>query len=136
MLSSLETDRSRGHAVPSRALQYNVPVPIYVLAETATDTRIAGKCACYGDMIKLAVDVERGVLAGGGEYHADCEGMLLEAGSDQREIRGADWYPETSHVEFGALINIRPDRGNRDLEIVDQEIRMRVEGCVRALPAR
>jgi hypothetical protein len=38
--------------------------------------------------IKLAVDVERDILAGGGEYHADCEEVLLEDGSRQEDIWG------------------------------------------------
>ncbi len=33
--------------------------------------------------IKPAVAVERGVLAGGGVMHADCESALLEDGSAQ-----------------------------------------------------
>ena len=45
--------------------------------------------------IKLAVDIERGILAGGGEVHADCESVLLENGSKQVDIWGADWYPFT-----------------------------------------
>jgi len=36
-----------------------------------------------GTYIKLAVDVVRGIFAGGGEYHADCEAVLLEDGSVQ-----------------------------------------------------
>nr|WP_277989900.1 DUF5674 family protein [Phormidium pseudopriestleyi] len=35
------------------------------------------------DYIKLAVDIERKILAGGGELHADCEAVLLENGSKQ-----------------------------------------------------
>ncbi len=69
--------------------------------------------------IKLAVDVARGILAGGGEYHADCEEILLENGSRQEDIWGADWYPENRTVTFGALINIRPREGNRSMEIED-----------------
>ena len=34
-----------------------------------------------GSYVKLAVDVRREVLAGGGELHADCEQVLLEDGS-------------------------------------------------------
>jgi hypothetical protein len=34
-----------------------------------------------GTYIKLAVDLERGILAGGGVLHADCEAVLLEDGS-------------------------------------------------------
>ena len=31
--------------------------------------------------IKLAVDVQRNIVAGGAEYHTDCEEILLEDGS-------------------------------------------------------
>src|SRR4030042_548938 len=83
--------------------------------------------------IKLAIDVERGILAGGGEYHADCEEALLEDGSQQEDIWGADWYPETKKVEFIALINIRPRQGNRGMEIEDSNLRAKVEAIVRRL---
>jgi len=43
-----------------------------------------------GSYIKLAVDIARGVVVGGGEYHADCEEILLERGSRQEDIWGAD----------------------------------------------
>jgi hypothetical protein len=58
--------------------------------------------------IKLAVDVERSLLVGGAEYHADCEEVLLEDGSRQADIWGADWYPASKKVDFVAFINIRP----------------------------
>jgi len=83
--------------------------------------------------IKLAIDVERGILAGGGEYHADCEEALLEDGSQQEDIWGADWYPESKKVEFIALINIRPRQGNRGMEIEDSNLRAKVEAIVRRL---
>ena len=38
--------------------------------------------------IKLAVDIKRGVLAGGGILHADCESLLLDDGSKQEDIWG------------------------------------------------
>jgi hypothetical protein len=83
--------------------------------------------------IKLAIDVARGILAGGGEYHADCEEALLEDGSRQEDIWGADWYPESKTVEFIALINIRPRQGNRGMEIEDPNLRAKVEAIVRRL---
>lgn len=83
--------------------------------------------------IKLAVDVERNILAGGGEYHADCEEALLEDGSRQEDIWGADWYPEARMVEFGALINIRPHQENRGMEIEDSKLRGKIEAIVRRL---
>jgi hypothetical protein len=85
----------------------------------------------HGSYIKLAVDVARGIIAGGGEYHADCEEILLEDGSRQEDIWGADWYPESRTVTFGALINIRPRQGNRSMEIQDAALRATVERVVR-----
>lgn len=39
-----------------------------------------------GELVKLAVDVRRGVVAGGGAMHADCEAALIEHGSAQEDI--------------------------------------------------
>jgi hypothetical protein len=83
--------------------------------------------------IKVAVDVERKVLAGGGEYHADCEEVLLEDGGRQEDIWGADWYPESKAVEFVALINIRPRQDNRGMEVEDQGLRAKIEAIIRQL---
>jgi len=43
--------------------------------------------------IKMAVDIEQGILAGGSELHADCEAVLLDDGSRQESIWGASWTP-------------------------------------------
>lgn len=42
--------------------------------------------------IKVAVDIEKGILAGGAERHSECEGALLEDGSRQLDIWGVDWW--------------------------------------------
>ena len=76
--------------------------------------------------IKLAVDVQRGLLAGGGVMHADCESALLDDGSRQEDIWGADWTPASQQVTFESLINIRPRQNNRSLDIEDPAIRGRV----------
>lgn len=76
--------------------------------------------------IKLAVDIQRGILAGGGVLHADCESALLEDGSNQEDIWGADWNPFSQQVTFEALINIRPRQNNPSLDILDLTIRKRV----------
>jgi len=49
--------------------------------------------AHFEDMVKYVVDVERGVAAVGGELHADEEALLLEQGSRQRDLWGANYYP-------------------------------------------
>lgn len=61
----------------------------------ATKEQIEEMLETLGSYLKLAVDIEREILAGGGEYHADCEAVLLENRSQQVDIWGADWYPLT-----------------------------------------
>lgn len=109
---------------------------IRILRRTATETEIRDMLETLQTYIKLAVDVEREVLAGGGEYHADCEEVLLEDGSLQENIWGADWYPDSRTVGFVALINIRPRQGNRGMEIEDPTLRRRIEAIVRRLVER
>ena len=106
---------------------------IHIVRQRATEKEINEMLEGLETYIKLAVDVERNILAGGGEYHADCEEVLLEDGSRQEDIWGADWYPEHRKVEFGALINIRPHQGNRSMEIEDPKLRDRIETITRAL---
>jgi hypothetical protein len=86
-----------------------------------------------GTYIKLAVDIQRGVLAGGGTLHADCEAVLLEDGSRQEDVWGADWNPSAQQVTFESLINIRPRQNNPSLEILDPGVRERVAEIVQRL---
>ena len=109
---------------------------IRILRRAATEAEIRDMLETLQTYIKLAVDVEREVLAGGGEYHADCEEVLLEDGSLQENIWGADWYPDSRTVGFVALINIRPRQGNRGMEIEDPTLRRRIEAIVRRLVER
>lgn len=84
----------------------------------------------FDDMVKYVVDVERGVVAIGGELHADAEVVLLADGSHPADLWGANYYPgrgEGDCIEYTSLINIRPAIGNRSMEIADPAIRRRVQ---------
>jgi hypothetical protein len=100
---------------------------IHVIRERATKQQLQEMMEILETYIKLAVDVERGILAGGGAMHADCEAVLLEDGSQQEFIWGADWNPSTQEVTFESLINIRPRQNNRSLELQDSNLRAKVE---------
>jgi len=100
---------------------------ILLLSHKASKTQIPVMLEEYSQMIKIAVDIRRNILAGGGEMHADCEQLLLEDGSEQDDIWGANWYPAEQRIEFEALINIRPQLSNRSLIIQSEEIRRKVE---------
>lgn len=78
-------------------------------------------------MIKIVVDIRRCVLAGGGEMHSDCESVLLDDGSEQDDLWGANWYPAEQEIVFESLINIRPRLGNRNILIQSEELRRQVE---------
>ncbi len=92
--------------------------------------------AYFGDMVKYVADVNRGVIAVGGELHADAEQLLLEAGSRQTDLWGANYYPGQGRdgcIEFTALINIRPAQGNRSMEVQDPTLRERIRALTFAL---
>ena len=99
---------------------------IYIIRDRATPEQIQDMLQMLQTYIKLAVDIERGILAGGGAMHADCEAVLLEDGSQQEFIWGADWNPSTQQVTFESLINIRPRQNNPSMEILDPIIRKQV----------
>lgn len=83
----------------------------------------------FGDMVKYVVDVERGVIAVGGELHADAEEALLADGSRPTDLWGANYYPgrgEDGCIEYTSLINIRPAAGNRSMEIEAAAVREQV----------
>jgi len=93
----------------------------------------------FGDMVKLVVDVRRRLVAVGGELHADAEQLLLERGSRQQDLWGANYYPGLGPdqcLEFTALINIRPSQGNLGMEIADSELRRAIRELVFALVGR
>ncbi len=107
---------------------------LLILKEPATTEQIGQMAEAFsGTMIKLAVDVEQGILAGGGQLHADCEQALLEEGSRQENVWGADWYPETQAVGFASLINIRPRQQNFGLEVQNPTLREQIEVIVRRI---
>ena len=107
---------------------------IYIIREKATPEQIKDMLQMLQTYIKLAVDIDRGILAGGGAMHADCESVLLDDGSQQEFIWGADWDPSAQRVTFESLINIRPRQNNPSMEILDTNIQEKVaEVTVRLL---
>jgi len=106
---------------------------IHLIKTKATKKQVEEMLETLVSYIKLAVDIERGILAGGGELHADCESVLIENGSRQDDIWGANWIPSEKRVTFEALLNIAPRRNNRSMEIQNPKVRALVETTVRNL---
>jgi hypothetical protein len=90
----------------------------------------------FEDMVKYVVDVERRLAAVGGELHADAEQFLLQSGSRQADLWGANYYPGRGPeecIEYTSLINIRPTQGNRGMLIADSDLRAKVQEITFAL---
>ncbi len=106
---------------------------VHVLRSRATVEQVDEMLQVLVDYIKVAVDVEQAVLAGGGAMHADCEAALLQDGSHPDTIWGADWIPSKKAVAFKSMINLRPRLGNRSMEVQSDELRMRIAESVKSL---
>jgi len=87
-------------------------------------------------VVKAVVDVQRGVIAIGGELHADEESLLLEEGARQADLWGINLYPDrpaAEMIEFDSLINVRPSQGNRSRSVEDRELQRRIRDVVARL---
>lgn len=90
----------------------------------------------FEEIIKYVVDVERGVIALGGELHADAESILIEDGSSPSALWGANLYPmlpPERRIEYTSLINIRPSQGNPSMEVRDPAVRARIREITESL---
>jgi hypothetical protein len=106
---------------------------IHIIRQKATQEQVDEMLQEYSTIIKLAVDIQRKFVAGGGRMHADCENVLLKDGSHQEDVWGANWIPATQTVEFEALINIRPRQQNFSIMIQDSTIKQQIETITRQL---
>jgi hypothetical protein len=105
------------------------PVPPSHLVELAEQT--------FGGLVKGVVDVERGIMAIGGELRSDEEALLISQGSSQAHLWGINPYPDRyggpEFVEFDSMINIRPSVGNRSRGVDDPETRTAIAAVVERL---
>ena len=87
----------------------------------------------YGEMIKGVVDIEREILAMGGEYHMDANEMLIKNNSKQQNIWGFNWYfskKGDERIEYVSLINIRPRQNNRTMEVQNTYLRDKMRSVI------
>jgi len=104
---------------------------IHIIRKKVTVNEIKDMLEALDSYIKLAVDIKREVVVGGGILHADCEAALIDDGGKQEDIWGADWYPDTNEIRCEALINIRPGQNNRSMKIEDKKIRLKVQNIIK-----
>ena len=89
----------------------------------ATDQQIKQMSGELGNYIKVVVDIEKGILAGGAGMHFDEEQELLEHGCEQKNLWGGGIDFDTNTIDYNSMINIRPNQGNPSRDILAEKIR-------------
>ena len=87
----------------------------------------------YVSMIKGVVDIEKSVVAFGGEYHIDANIVLMDNGSKQKDIWGFNIYfdrPREEWLKYNSLINIRPLAGNNEMDVQNEDIRNKMKEVI------
>jgi len=90
----------------------------------------------FGDLVKVVVDIETGIMALGSELHADEEAALLVQGSKQNNLWGINLYPDITDdnwIEFDSMMNIRPSQNNRSRSVENETIRKKIIEIVNSL---
>lgn len=91
----------------------------------------------FGDFVKAVVDVEQGIMAVGGEFHADAEVVLMEKEGAKREHTwGINLYPEKTgddFIEFDSMINLKPALGNRSRNVENPTTQEKIKKIVHLL---
>ncbi|HUY98751.1 MAG TPA: DUF5674 family protein [Thermomicrobiaceae bacterium] len=114
------------------------PDHMEVIRESVTVEHLAGLAESgFGSLVKAVVDIGEGIMAIGGEMHADEEAVLLGLGSSHTDLWGINLYPshygQSDWIEFDSMINIRPRRGNRSRGVEDPTVREKIVSVVARL---
>lgn len=90
----------------------------------------------FGDLVKAVVDIEKEIIAIGGELHADEEALLLQNGSRQENLWGINLHFNKSNdefIEFDSMINIRPSQSNKSRGVESFDIQRKIRGVISKL---
>lgn len=104
-----------------------------IIRKKATDKEIIEISRHFSGYVKVVVDVEREILAGGGDRHFDDEKMLLADGSKQENLWGGGFDLETKEIDFNSVINLRPNQENPSRDILAIDIRKKFTEIVQKL---
>ena len=92
--------------------------------------------ARFGNMIKAVVDINSEIMAVDAELHADEESLLIENGSEQKDLWGINIYPDLAgdeRIEFDSMINLRPAQGNLTRNVESSDIKLKITNIVNKL---
>jgi len=85
----------------------------------------------YSGYIKVVVDLKNGRLCAGGEYHIDCEEVLINDGSKQSDLWGGGYNVSSKTIDYQAMSNYKPAQNRFTYEISDPETKSKFEKLVK-----
>ncbi len=106
---------------------------LLIIKRKATKEEIKKMAKDFDGYIKLVVDVEKGILAGGGERHYEGEQRLLAEGSAQSGLWGGGMDLATGEIDYNSIINLRPHQNNPSRDILSTVIRKKFAKIVNKL---
>ncbi|MCL4417200.1 MAG: DUF5674 family protein [Patescibacteria group bacterium] len=106
---------------------------LLIIKKRATKKDVQKIAEDFEGYIKVVVDVEKGILTGGGERHFDGEQKLLREGSKQENLWGGGFDLETKEIDYNSIINLRPNQNNPSRDILSERIRKKFDKIVKKL---
>lgn len=91
----------------------------------------------FKEVVKFVADIEQEIIAFGGELHSDGQEILVEKGSDARNVWGGNLFllenGKKATIEYSSLINIKPSQKSFSMDIKDKEIREKIEEILKKI---
>jgi len=91
----------------------------------------------FKEVIKFVVDIERRIIALGGELHSDANELFIKDGSNQINLWGGNLYPLKSkredQIEYSSLINLKPAQNHFSMDIQNPEIIVKINQIINKL---
>jgi len=88
----------------------------------------------FPEVVKFVVDIEKRILAVGGELHSDAAELLTEKGSDSRNLWGGNFLLKRKDwVQLSSLINIKPSQDNSLMEVKRKEVKEKMKSIINEL---
>ncbi len=106
---------------------------VIVLTKKATSEQLKKMGHEYDNYIKVVVDIEKGILAGGAAFHYEEEGVLLEYSSKQSNLWGGGIDLKTEEIDYNSMINVRPNQDNPSRDVLDTKIREKFDIIVKEI---
>jgi len=91
----------------------------------------------HGELVKLMVDVEQGIIAFDAPMHSDLLELLIkEEGSEPKDLWGINIHPDKTgddFIEFDSMMNLKPALGNRSRNVEDTVVREKIINIINTI---